>query len=58
MNKNKSKKLSKFEFFAKRFSEQHIKDVFDCYNSQKSGKEQNRFLNSLVIAVTNDQNID
>ncbi len=42
---------------AKRFSEQQIKDVFDSYYSQKSRKEQNLFLNSLVIPVTNGQNI-
>jgi hypothetical protein len=42
---------------AKRFSEKQIKDVFNNYYSQKSRKEQNLFLNSLVIPVTNDQNI-
>jgi hypothetical protein len=42
---------------AKRFSEQQIKDVFDSYYSQKSRKVQNLFLNSLVIPVTNGQNI-
>ncbi len=42
---------------AKRFSEQQIKDVFNYYYSQKIRKEQNLFLDSLVIPVTNNQNI-
>jgi hypothetical protein len=64
MNKNESKKLSNREIIKNNilkgkeyYSEQQIKDVFNYYYSQKNRREQNLFLNSLVIPVTNDQNI-